>query len=442
MAMAQWLKRGWMLVLLIPMLAWGVLPAGAASAGTTIASGLSGPRALAVGSDGTLYVTEAGSGGSEKLPAEPGSEGPPGTRGTTGQVSKIAPDGTKTVLASNLPSYNSDGAVGPAGIVATDGALFFVTGGGALAANLTPLANEATLLRLDLATGAVTKVADLGAYEKAHNPDGFGLNSDPYGVTPGPDGTLYVADAGANAVYRVNPANGQVTLVSVIPGIIPPASVPIPPGGNPERNGKAELDPVPTSVAIGPDGSLYIGLLSGGPFPQGAAKVLRLGADGKLTDYATGLTMVVAMAFGPDGRLYATEISTDFAPALEGKPPAAGNVLRLLPDGTKEVVAADLMVPNGLAFDAAGDLYVLNNTVAMGPPGPPQGQVLRFAGIAAPQSSTVTQVPNGSLDPVSPAADAAGRALWAAQHGGDATGYAGASRGDQVTWNSVALNGR
>lgn len=44
-------------------------------------------------------------------------------------------------------------------------------------------------------------------------------------------------------------------------------------------------------------------------------------------------------------------------------------------------------------------------------------------------------------DPVAHAADGAGRALWAAQHGGDPSGYDGISRTDQVTWNSVAVHG-
>lgn len=430
-----------------PLLLAAPLQASAASAaqGTVVAGGLQNPRSLTVTGDGTMYVSEGGSGGAEQLPQAPGEEGPPGNRGMSGQVTRIASDGTKSVVASTLPSYGSaEGTVGPAGIIAAGGALWMVTGGGALPAKLVPLPDEASLLRIDPQTGAVAKVADLGAYEQAHNPDGFGLNSDPYGLTLGPDGNIDVADAGGNTVYKVNPTSGQISVAAVIPGIVPPPSVPIPPGGNPERNGKAELDPVPTSVAVGKDGALYIGLLSGGPFPRGAAKILRLGTDGKLTNYATGLTMVVAIAFGPDGNLYATEISTDFAPALEGKAPGPGAVVRIGADGSKQVVVDGLMVPNGLAFDAAGDLFVLNNTVTMGPPGtPPPGQVLRFAGIAAASTAAPpapAQVP--SLDPASSAADSAGRALWAAQHGGDPSGYALASRGDQVTWNSVALHGR
>ena len=55
---------------------------------------------------------------------------------------------------------------------------------------------------------------------------------------------------------------------------------------------------MPTSLAFGPDGGLYIGTLNfeGGP---GQAKVYRLDVrTGALTVYADGLTAVTAIAFG------------------------------------------------------------------------------------------------------------------------------------------------
>ena len=140
-----------------------------------------------------------------------------------------------------------------------------------------------------------------------------------------------------------------------------------------------ELDPVPTGVAVGTDGTIYLGLLSGGPFPPGAAKVLKVGTDGTLTDYATGLTMVVGVAVGPDGNVYTSEISTNFL----GEQPAPGAVLRIKSDGTTENVVEGLALPNGIAFDKDGNLYVATFTVAFAPPGsPPQGMVLRFDGVA------------------------------------------------------------
>jgi len=96
-----------------------------------LASGLMSPRYLAVAEDGIVYVTEAGVGGDEELflPAEgtpeasPTPQAPFASRGLTGQVSRIAPDGTVTVAASGLPSYVlvGEGETGPSGIVLSDG---------------------------------------------------------------------------------------------------------------------------------------------------------------------------------------------------------------------------------------------------------------------------------------------------------------------------------
>ena len=56
------------------------------------------------------------------------------------------------------------------------------------------------------------------------------MNSNLYGMTLGSDGNLYVADAGANTVYQVNPTTGAIKVAAVIPGItvtredLPPVS--------------------------------------------------------------------------------------------------------------------------------------------------------------------------------------------------------------------------
>ncbi len=87
-----------------------------------VATGLANPRGVAVADDGSVYVAEAGLGGSD--PFESPAFGP-STRGTSGQVSRIAPDGTKAAVATGLPSFALGGfeVVGPAGLVAAQGSL-------------------------------------------------------------------------------------------------------------------------------------------------------------------------------------------------------------------------------------------------------------------------------------------------------------------------------
>lgn len=382
-------------IMLVSLLLVGVVGGAAEAACSPIATGLIAPRALAVADDGTVYVTEAGTGGAEQVPTPPGEGpgGPPGTRGMTGQVTRIAPGGAKSVVARNLPSYFQprEGSTGPSGIALAGGELWVAVGGaGPATPRLTPLPNENAVVRINLQTGAVEKVADIGAYERASNPEPYAVDSNLYGLALDADGMLYVADAGGNTLYRVDPRNGALAMVAVIPGLpitreeLPPGF--IPPGApfaNPSRGNTATIDPVPTGVAAGPDGAIYVANLSGFPFIKGKAKVLRMAPGGGLSDAATGLTMAVSVAFGPDGMLYTSEISTGFRLTGPTTPPdiAPGAVVRMRADGTKEIIASNLSAPNGIAFDRAGNLYVAVNS-AFGPPD--QGQVLRCAGVAAP----------------------------------------------------------
>ena len=113
-------------------------------------------------------------------------------------------------------------------------------------------------------------------------------------------------------------------------------------------------------MTVGADGNIYVGLLSGAPFPAGGAKVLQVTPDGTISDALTNLTMVVDVEFSPDGTLYASEISENFLV----QPPANRLVLKGNADGTSTVVVPDLFLANGIAFDAEGNLYVVVNTSA------------------------------------------------------------------------------
>jgi hypothetical protein len=367
---------------------------------TVIASGLMNPRQIDVAADGTIYVTEAGVGGDEQLPSGgpaeqatpvtetggtpvPAAPGP--TRGTTGQVTAIAPDGTQSVVATGLPSYSlgNGEAVGPTGIVAGDGQLWVAIGGAYGALGIDPLPNEDSVVSIDLATGAVTQVADLGAYEVANNPDGTDVNPNLYGMDLGSDGQLYVADAGGNTVYKVDPATGQFTLLGIVPERTPagePVTTgPATPVASPEAGASGNLQPVPTAVYIGADGNVYVGLL--GALVPGVGAITVAQADGSFRDVVDARTAVVGVAIGPDGLLYASEISLN----ISNQPPTPGDVVRFETDGTVTPILGGLNFPNGITFGHAGNLLVIVNSVATGPE--PDGQVLRCTQTVSTSSS-------------------------------------------------------
>ena len=167
------------------------------------------------------------------------------------------------------------------------------------------------LVSAPLSGGTATSVASFGPYEAANNPDhgaGSGgpmdpaIDSDPYGVVAY-NGGFAVADAAANDVLFVNAA-GQISTLAVLPLIPEPTS-----------GGTVMAQPVPTSLAVGPDGALYVGELGGVGGPGtgndvGDVNVYRIAPGGTPTVYASGLTMIGSIAFDQAGRLLVMEIDT------------------------------------------------------------------------------------------------------------------------------------
>ena len=371
---------------------------------SVVATDLINPRFIAFGEDGTLYITEAGNGGDEEIsgieePAQldatpatedegaaeedaddegaaEGEEGPPPTRGFSGQVSAVSPDGEQSVIAEGLPSYSE--GVGPAGIVVVDGQVWITTGGAAVALGIEPLENEDSVLVIDPATGETTQLVELWSYEQENNPDGTDVNPNLYGLDIGADGQLYVADAGGNTVYRVDPATGEFALLGIVPSpSLPEGEAPAEdatPAAGEEEAGPPQ--PVPTGLHVGSDGNVYVVTL--GAFIPGAAEVQIAQADGSFVLAAGGLSVGVGVTLGPDGALYVSQLASFTS---ETEPPGPGSVVRIGADGTAEPVV-EVPYPHGITFDADGNLYVVANSTALGPPTGP-GQVWRCDGIAA-----------------------------------------------------------
>ena len=77
-----------------------------------------------------------------------------------------------------------------------------------------------------------------------------------------------------------------------------------------------------------------------------------------MTDAWTGLTAVTDIAMGPDGVLYAAEMSTgnaDSAPFLQ---PNSGKIVRQTGADSLEEVVTDVPYPAFIGFDAAGALVL------------------------------------------------------------------------------------
>ncbi len=311
--------------------------------------------------------------------AHAGPRSPPLVRGLTGSVVRFGPGGAKTVIASNLPSYGGSGATG---IVVANGFVWMnITASPAALYGATPYPNEGFLVKIALAGGAVTPVADLAGYEVKNNPDGSDVNPNPWGLALGADGNLYATDAGGNDLLKINPTSGQISVAALFPTL--PATE-----ANPELNGRMEAQAVPTGIAVALNGGFFVGNLPGeaGAPPPGSGQVVHVAADGKVSTYAKGFNFQVNLAVGPDKQLYVVELIGGFGEMG----PLPGRVSRVLANGTKEIVADGLDFPGGIAFDKAGNLFISTGVTSFGPPPPaPAGQIVRYDAGGLPRRSPI-----------------------------------------------------
>ncbi len=335
-----------------------------------VAAGLNNPRGVTVASDGTIYIAEAGAGGTGQCFEDP--EGGTSCFGTSGVIAKVV-NGQATDYVTGLPSTADDQgmfASGPADVSANDGSLVAVIQGIGTPEDNAQFGDGGKLLgHLIKITGPnqYTDIADLAAYEAANNPDGAQIDSDPYSVLDLGDKYI-VADAAANDLLQVD-ADGTITTLAVFP----PQMVDAPPELGMPEGSQIPSESVPTSVALGPDGAYYVGELTGFPFPTGGARVWRVVPGEDPTVYADGFTNIISLTFDSFGNLYVLEITKHGLLAAESAGPddieaVTGALIQVHPDGSKAQIASDgLVTPGGVAIDQAGNIYVTNFSVFSGP---------------------------------------------------------------------------
>lgn len=331
-----------------------------------VASGLDNPRGLAIAKNGDIWVAEAGRGGAG--PCQPGEEpdSPPSCFGASGAYTLVH-NGVQKRVVTGLPSFGDEGtgdnAIGASDIIVNGKHVEGLVGGGggaderaALVASAGPAAGLFDMmLKVDPWSGKIRPFADFASYETANNPDKGDIDSDSYGLAER-HGGFVVADAAGNDVLGVD-FKKHISTLAVFPDtpVLAPPFLGLPAGT------MIPMQAVPTTVAVRPrDPNVYVGQLTGFPFPPGAATVWGIKPDGTTFPYATGFTNIVDIAWGRNGSLYVLEISAN---GLASDNPGPGALYRVSADGTsRTLVAGDgLVSPTAVAFGKDGTVYVTNN---------------------------------------------------------------------------------
>jgi glucose/arabinose dehydrogenase len=329
---------------------------------SVFAEGLDNPRGLEFGPDGLLYVAEGGQGGTRSTEGECEQVVPPVgpyTGGDTARISAIDADGQRTTVAEGLPSTQLSPALGSlvagvADLAFVDDALYYLLAAGGCSHGNPDVPNGIFRVNED---GTTELVADLSAFVMANptavqNPGDFEPDESAYGLELFND-ELYVAESNHGALDAVDPATGDVHRVLDMT--------------------ETESHLVPTAMAVGPDGNLYVSNLTTFPITAGAAKVFTVTPEGELGVHAEGVTAVLGLAFDAEGQLYVLETSGPGSGMEAPIVPGTGRVVRLTDGGELEVVATGLVFPTGMVFGPDGTLYVSNFGFGF-PPG--AGQVV------------------------------------------------------------------
>jgi hypothetical protein len=321
---------------LIALSLLGTTAASARPRAKVLLDGLSSPKALAIGADGSPTVGQ-------------GAFGPPGPileyvlrgsdRGTTREIF-----GEVNVVDLAIDRTGAGYAIGG------DRVLYRAVG-----------------------DGSVEAILDIAAYQQG-DPDpvdqgGDAGESNPYGLAVLPGGDALLTDAQNNDLLRVTP-EGDTTTVARFD--IEELSTDHLGGGFPPT---LTAEAVPTTVAVGPDGMAYVGELKGFPFEPGTSHVWRIDPDDEgafcsvntpepdCTVYREGFTAIQDIAFNRhNGKLYVLELAEDGVLAFEegfetGEFPDAV-LLKVKKHGEVELAAGQLSQPGGVAVARDGSVFV------------------------------------------------------------------------------------
>jgi len=246
---------------------------------TVFATGLTAPLGIESDTKGQLWITEAGTGFSND-----------------GQLSLITPQGKVYPAVTGFPSSVSPegGVFGLNHLVLQGNTLWLLHG------------VEGKLYKFDISSfrpgdaplqASELEQEDIGTFVKDYAFEHETGESDVFNLTVGPEGDLFIVDAGANAIIRRQATTGKLSIFTTIPPVANP-------GGDP-----VQVEAVPTGIVF--DGYKFLVCsFTGYPFPARQAPIYQVDLTGNISVYQTGLSSLADIDLGIDKKPLVVEYGT------------------------------------------------------------------------------------------------------------------------------------
>lgn len=235
---------------------------------STVTSGLINPMGIEADEHGNIWVTQTG------------------TAHNDAKVVVIKPNGQKYDAIVNLSSIineNSGEIQGAGHLLLDNGRLYVLAGTYLYKVNVSNFKPGDTPI-----DGSTLSFEDIGSFVISYPFVSNAHDSHPYNLIKGPDGDIYIADAGANAIIH-RKSEGHYSVLAEIPGF-----------ANPTPVGPPQVQAVPTGLIF--DGhDFLISSLTGFPFIAGRANIYKVSLAGNVSVYQPGFTTLVDIA---DGNIY------------------------------------------------------------------------------------------------------------------------------------------